>query len=140
MAKNLTNKDEIKSFAEETLNGLKYKYIGFSETSFGKSMYFEVDGIKCRFSDHAVQNIDRVKNEIFFSVNDIDNEYTKFRNEQSLLGLKYELGDKSIIYGKRPMIMRSGKMLEAFGFTDIKNKMKKGGTIKNNFEYTIGGL
>jgi hypothetical protein len=41
MAINLTTKDEIKDFAEKILNGLNYKYIGFSETSFGKSMYLK---------------------------------------------------------------------------------------------------
>jgi hypothetical protein len=140
MAINLTTKDEIKDFAEKILNGLNYKYIGFSETSFGKSMYFEVDGIKCRFSDHTVQNADRIKNEIFFSINDINSEYNKFRNEQSLLSLRYELGDKSIVYGKRPTLMRSGKTLEAFGFTETKKEYEKGGTIENKFIYTIGGL
>jgi hypothetical protein len=36
--------------------------------------------------------------------------------------------------------MRSGKTLEAFGFTETKKEYANGGTIENKFIYTIGGL
>ena len=126
----LQDKDSIRKYAENLLKDFDYKYTGFSETDYGKSMYFDVDGIKCRFSDHTTTNKHRGTNEIHFQINDVNSESTKFNNNQALLELKYRLGYKSISYGKTPLLMRSGKYLEGFGYTDIKdNKMEKGGEL-----------
>ena len=126
----LQDKNSIRKYAENLLKDFDYKYTGYSESNYGKSMYFDVDGIKCRFSDHTLTNRDRMINEILFEINDVNSESTKFSNNQSLLQLKYRLGDKSISYGKIPYLMRSGRYLDAFGYTDLKDsKMEQGGKI-----------
>ena len=129
----LQDKNSIRKYAENLLKDFDYKYTGYSESNYGNSMYFDVDGIKCRFSDHTLTNRDRMINEINFSINDVNSESTKFSNNQSLLKLKYRLGDKSISYGKISYLGRSGRYLDAFGYTDLKDsKMEQGGNIKNN--------
>jgi hypothetical protein len=110
-------KKELREYAENLLNGFNYQYINYSDTN-GQSMYFDVDGVKVRFSDHSVTNKDRITNELHFSINDIGSAYQNFATEQSLFNLRYRLGDERIRYGKRQMLMRSGKYLEGYGYTE----------------------
>ena len=111
---------EIRKYAENILKDFDYVYSGYSDTN-GHSMYFKIDDVKIRFSDHSVTNIYRINNEVLFNLWDgkkIGTPYGDFAINQSILKLKYALGDKSIIYHKRPMMMPSGKMVNAFGYSD----------------------
>lgn len=123
--------EEIRVYAEKILKEFNPRYSAYSDTN-GQSMYFNVGSpetpIKIRFSDHSVTNRDRMSNEIHFGFKNINSEYTKFNNEQKILQINQKLGDDSICYGKREMLMPSGKILQGFGY--IKT-MKTGGEIKN---------
>lgn len=123
--------EEIRAYAEKILKEFNPRYLGYSDAN-GQSMYFNVgsyeEPIKIRFSDHSVTNRDRMSNEIHFGLQNINSEYTKFNNEQKILQINQKLGDHSISYGKREMLMPSGKILQGFGY--IKT-MKTGGEIKN---------
>ena len=140
----LQDKNSIRKYAENLLKDFDYKFIGFSESNYGQSMYFDVDGIKCRFSNHSVTNRDRMINEILFDINNVNSENTKFGNNQSLLQLRYRLGDTSIKYGKITYLGRSGKYYDAFGYTDSNEiKMEQGGNINikyNNMSKHKDGL
>lgn len=56
---------EIEKQAKEA--GIELSYVGCSDTN-GMSIYFECDGVKYRFSDHSVKNIDRMNNEKHFDL------------------------------------------------------------------------
>jgi hypothetical protein len=135
-------KQDIRNYAENVLKDFDYEYVGYSDTN-GHSMYFRVDDIKIRFSDHSVTNIDRIHNEVHFNLFDgkkIGTTYGDFSINQKLLSLKYNLGDKNILYHKRPMIMPSGKTLDAFGYSEI-DKMELGGQTQmqhNKIEKVMG--
>lgn len=116
---NTLDQKNLRKYAENLLQGFNYYYVGYSDTN-GQSMYFNVDGIKVRFSDHSVTNKDRMENEVHFDIQKIGSDIQKFRIEQSLLNLRYKLGDSSIKFGKREMLMPSGKYLMAYGFIDSK--------------------
>lgn len=122
--------NELRQYAENILKDFNYEYVGYSDTN-GHSMYFKVDAIKVRFSDHSVTNSDRIQNEVHFHLNLKPKEYKDFQNDQSLMDLKFRLGDKSIVYGKREMLMPSGKYLIAFGFKQLENYEKGGSLIDN---------
>lgn len=122
--------NELRQYAENILKDFNYEYVGYSDTN-GHSMYFKVDAIKVRFSDHSVTNSDRIQNEVHFHLNLKPKEYKDFQNNQSLMDLKFRLGDKSIVYGKREMLMPSGKYLIAFGFKQLENYEKGGSLIDN---------
>jgi len=106
---------ELRKYAEKILNGFNYEYLNYSDSN-GLSMYFNVNGIKVRFSDHGYTNTNRIQNEVNFDIRNLGSEYQKFYIEQSLLHLEYKLGNKDILNTKRPMLMPSGKFLTAFGF------------------------
>jgi hypothetical protein len=120
------NQKQLKEYALNVLKGFNAEYVGYSDTN-GQSMYFKVDGVKIRFSDHAVTNLDRVQNEIHFDLKKIGSDWSNFNVEQRLLELRYRLGDKTIKYGKRQILMPSGKYLEAFGYSQIETYSKGGG-------------
>jgi DNA polymerase III sliding clamp (beta) subunit (PCNA family)/GNAT superfamily N-acetyltransferase len=126
--------EEIREYSENILKEFNPRYSAYSDTN-GQSMYFNVGSyenpIKVRFSDHSVTNIDRISNEVHFSLRNVNSEYTKFMNEQKILELRYRLGDDSIVNEKREMLMPSGKLLQGFGYS---KKYEQGGgiEIKNN--------
>lgn len=47
--------------------GFSFDFKGMSEAN-GMSIYFEINGNKCRFSNHSVTNSDRVFNEKHFDL------------------------------------------------------------------------
>lgn len=53
-----------------TEKGLEFSYITTSETNFGTSIYYRVNDVKYRFSDHSVTNYDRIFNEEHFNLQD----------------------------------------------------------------------
>ena len=120
------NQKQLKEYALNVLKGFNAEYVGYSDTN-GQSMYFDVDGIKVRFSDHSVSNLDRLRNEVHFIINKIGSDWSNFNVEQRLLELRYRLGDKTIKFGKRQILMPSGKYLEAFGYSQIETYSKGGG-------------
>lgn len=103
---------EAKKISEIILDelGVKYTFSGQSDTN-GTSVYFNINGRKVRFSDHSISNLDRMNNEsvIYFGG-------TKFAREQNILKLLFDIGDKSIEYGKVEYIRGDGKVLQAFGY------------------------
>lgn len=124
---------ELRQYAENILKDFNYEYVGYSDTN-GQSMYFDIDGVKVRFSDHSVINKDRMSNEVHFSLNRIGSDSSNFAVEQSLLQLRYRLGDKNIKYGKRQMLMPSGKYLKGFGYSQNQN-FGKGGSVTYKDKY-----
>jgi hypothetical protein len=54
------NLNEIKRQMAE--NNIVGSFLSVSETN-GISIYFEIDGVKCRFSDHSVTNGSRMQGE-----------------------------------------------------------------------------
>jgi hypothetical protein len=127
------NQKQLKEYALNVLKGFNAEYVGYSDTN-GQSMYFKVDGVKIRFSDHAVTNLDRVQNEIHFDLKKIGSDWSNFNVEQRLLELRYRLGDKTIKYGKRQILMPSGKYLEAFGYSQVES-YSKGGIVTYKDKY-----
>jgi hypothetical protein len=113
--KAISNLKEAKSIAESTLNklGLDFSFIGMSDAN-GFSVYFNVCGIKVRFSNHQITNINRLQNELCFYF--YDNE---FSSTQSILKLLFETGSKDVVYGKIDYITQSGKVLKAFGYSKV---------------------
>jgi hypothetical protein len=113
--KAITNLKEAKLIAESTLNnlGLDFSFIGMSDTN-GFSVYFNVCGIKVRFSDHQITNINRMQNEICFYFN-----ANEFSATQSILKLLFETGSKEVVYGQIDYITQSGKVLKAFGYSKV---------------------
>lgn len=103
---------EGRNVAEKILQGLgvDYSFKGASDTN-GISIYFDINGMKTRFSDHSISNIDRMQNEstFYFGSN-------KFSSEQSILKLLYDLGDKNVEYGKVEWVRADGKVLYPFGY------------------------
>jgi hypothetical protein len=137
------SKEEIRKYAENILKNFDYEYVGYSDTN-GHSMYFRVGDVKIRFSDHSVTNIDRMNNEVHFNLWDgkkAGTPYGDFVISQKILMLKYDLGDKNIIYHKRPMIMPSGKTLNAFGYSDKSDiSFKEGGSVSTSLLAPNGQL
>lgn len=110
------NVNEARKSAEELLRkaGFEYTYSGQSDTN-GISVYFDVDGVKVRFSDHSISNKDRMANEAtFYFGNDSDSL------KQSILDIKQKRGDNNIEYGQFRTIKRKidGKELKAFGLRE----------------------
>ena len=66
-----------------TEKGIYFEFSAISETN-GLSIYYTIDGEKCRFSDHSVTNIDRIRNEKHYKL-PINNVYSR------LNGFKKEL-------------------------------------------------
>ncbi len=114
---------ERRDYAECILKGLDYEYSSNSHTDYGHSMYFKVGDIKVRFSDHSVTNTVRMNEEAHFKWND-----KKAQVEQSLLRLKYLLGDENVVYKKIKLEMPSGNISEVFGYEYV-NEMTEGGSI-----------
>jgi hypothetical protein len=50
-----------------TTAGVSYNVIDVCETN-GISIYLEINGMKCRFSDHSVTNTHRIFNEVHFDL------------------------------------------------------------------------
>ena len=50
-----------------TEKGLKFDFSGYSDTN-GLSIYYLVDGVKYRFSNHSVTNYHRIMNEKHFDL------------------------------------------------------------------------
>lgn len=119
--------EERRFFAECILSGFDYKYSGNSHSDYGHSMYFTIGDVKVRFSDHHVTNTSRVFDEAHFKWND-----KRPQIEQSLLRLKYLLGDKNVEYKKIKLEQPSGRIMEVFGYEYKNNshsEMAKGGNI-----------
>lgn len=77
----------------------------------GLSVYFYVNGIKVRFSDHSITNRDRMSNEICFSFGGNEFSFT-----QTLLKLRFESNDEFVEYGQIDYVRNDGKVLKAFGY------------------------
>lgn len=63
------NYQEQRAEIERQMNekGLNFDFSGMSDTN-GLSIYYIVDGVKYRFSDHSVTNYDRIMNEKHFDL------------------------------------------------------------------------
>ena len=114
-----TTIEKSEKFLKE--NGLDVIFSGSSDSN-GISIYFKINDLKLRFSDHTTTNKDRMFNEFHFRLknennSELLNNSIDFMNNQTILSIKKELGDTSISYGKREMLMPSGRFLTAFGFT-----------------------
>lgn len=64
--------EEIKNWCEN--NGLNFRKLSKSKTDYGESHYYEITKngeypLKVRISDHSVENVDRMRNEVHFRVN-----------------------------------------------------------------------
>lgn len=101
------------TYAENILQSLGYEYSFIAlSTANGTSIYFEVEGIKVRFSDHSVTNQSRMSNECHFYFNG-----TKSSKEQSILRLRFMLGDTTVKFGQFvDFTTTSGKVIKAFGY------------------------
>lgn len=117
------NIKEAREKAEAVLKsyGLDYSFTGQSDSN-GLSVYFDVDGRKVRFSDHSISNRDRMENESTFNFGD-DVESV----EQSVLGLRYDLGDTNVEYGKFRTWKRKsdGKEFLVAGYREKSNDTNK---------------
>lgn len=110
---------EAKEIAENILKqvGLEYSFIGSSDTN-GLSVYFDINGRKVRFSDHEISNKGRLENESTFY---FGNNAEKLN--QSILALRYDIGDKNVEYGKFITYKRTdGKEIPAYGYRENPNK------------------
>jgi hypothetical protein len=63
------NYQEQRTEIERQMNekGLKFDFYGMSDTN-GLSIYYTVNEVKYRFSDHSVTNYDRIMNEKHFDL------------------------------------------------------------------------
>jgi hypothetical protein len=90
------------------LCGLVYSFIATSTTN-GTSIYFEVNGMKYRFSDHSVTNLDRVMNEVHFSL-PIYHTMSGNSGVHDLFGSQYVSNKLALIYKQRLTNKQKNKM------------------------------
>lgn len=60
---------QIKEIEKQmTDRNINFQYIAISESNFGNSIYYTINGKKARFSDHSVTNKNRVMDELHFDM------------------------------------------------------------------------
>ena len=65
----ITKDDQVNEIKRQLeAKGFEFSFIAISETTYGLSIYFEVDSSKFRFSNHSVMNVDRMSNEVHFKL------------------------------------------------------------------------